>query len=136
MPESSGMWHQVYSVLVVDDDENWCYLSKKIIERAGFSGDIITLKNGQEAFTYLENNSRASNRQPSLIFLDIKMPVMNGFEFLEAVLKTENLNLNQTRIYICSSSFNPRDKSQAALYPIAGYITKPLTKEILNEILS
>lgn len=135
MPENSEKWLQIQSVLVVDDDENWCYLSKKILERAGFSREILTVKNGQEALNLLEKNFEAHLKQPDLIFLDIKMPVMDGFEFLEAVLKKENINLDHIRIYICSSSFNPKDKERANLYPIAGYISKPLTKEILAEIL-
>jgi CheY-like chemotaxis protein len=60
---------------------------------------------------------------------------MNGFEFLEEVTQLTELNLSQTKIYVCTSSGHPKDKEQAYLFPIAGFLTKPITSEILVDIL-
>ncbi len=68
--------------------------------------------------------------------VDIKMPVMDGFAFLENLTKMPDLNLSQTKIYIMTSSFLNKDKERAQVYPIWGYITKPLTEEIIRNIIS
>lgn len=126
---------QVKTILVVDDDENWCYLSKKIIQRAGVANDIIMAYNGLEAFKKLENLRNNGEKLPDLIFLDIKMPVMDGFEFLEELAKSKSIDFTQTKIYMVSSSALAKDKERAEKYPIAGFITKPLTAQILADIV-
>ncbi|WP_246151051.1 response regulator [Adhaeribacter aerolatus] len=122
------------TVLLVDDDDNWCFLSKKILKKAGIGEEILTAHNGREALKKLQDLTANGEKLPDLIFLDIKMPVMDGFEFLEALTKTPELNLDQTRIYMCTSSFHPKDRERAELYPIAGFLTKPLTPEVLKEL--
>lgn len=123
-------------VLVIDDDENWCFIATKILQKAGIGQKILTHKNGLEAFKNLQKLSDTGEPLPDLIFLDIKMPVMDGFEFLEAVNQSEKLALNGTKIFICSSSMHPRDKERSARFPIAGFINKPFTPEVLADILS
>ncbi len=124
------------SVMIVDDDENWIFVSKLLLKRVGLQNGIITAKNGLEAFTKLQDLASAGDKKlPDLILLDIRMPVMDGFGFLEKTTKTDPIDLSQTKVYICSSSLNPGDKEKAALYPIAGFLTKPLTKEVLQGIL-
>jgi CheY-like chemotaxis protein len=122
-------------VLVVDDDDNWCYLSKRILQKAGVGKQVMTAPNGLEALKKLQAMVVNQEKLPDLIFLDIKMPVMDGFEFLERVTKTAELNLSQTRIFVLTSSSLPKDKERANGYPIAGFISKPLTPEILKDIL-
>jgi CheY-like chemotaxis protein len=63
------------------------------------------------------------------------MPVMDGFEVLEEITKWPELDLKQTRIFLCTTSTHFSDKERASHYPIAGYIAKPLTQEILSNIL-
>jgi CheY-like chemotaxis protein len=130
-----GEWQQVNTVLVVDDDDNWCFVAKKLLKREGVGKEVITASNGLNALQKLQAITANGGKLPELIFLDIKMPVMNGFEFLDEVTKLEELDLSQTRIYVCSSSVNSKDKEKADLYPVAGYIPKPLTQEILRDIL-
>jgi len=61
---------------------------------------------------------------------------MDGFEFLEAITRSGHLDLGSTKTYMCSSSSNPKDQEKANRYPIAGFITKPLTKDIFEDIIS
>lgn len=132
---NSEKWQQIDTVMVVDDDDNWCFISKKILRKAGFQNQIITATNGQEALKKLQEIAAHGEKMPELIFLDIKMPVMDGFTFLDEITGSPELDLSQTQIFICSSSFLPKDKERAKLYPVAGFITKPLTLETLNEII-
>jgi len=126
---------QIDSVLIIDDDADWCFIAKMILQRAGFGKNVITANNGQEGLKILRTMSEKGEKLPDIIFLDIKMPVLDGFEFLEAITKLTEPDLSRTRIYICSSSSHPKDKEKANLYPIAGFIPKPLTVDILRGIL-
>jgi CheY-like chemotaxis protein len=136
MNKTTEELQQINTVLVVDDDDNWCFLSKRILQKAGVGKQVITAQNGLAAINKLETMVAKGEQLPELIFLDIKMPVMDGFEFLDEITKTARLDLSQTRIFICSSSFHLQDRERAKLYPIAGFITKPLTPEILKDILN
>ncbi len=136
MEENAGRWAQIDTVLVVDDDDNWCFISKRIFKNAGVGQKVVTANNGLAAIKKLQTITAEGTKLPDLIFLDLKMPVMDGFEFLEEVTNSSELDLSRTKIYICTSSFNSKDKERASRYPIAGFITKPLTQEVLEKALS
>ncbi len=112
---------QINTVMVVDDDDNWCFVSKKILQKAGVGKQIITANNGLDAIKKLQTFAANGEKLPELIFLDIKMPVMDGFEFLEEVSKTANLDFSQTKIFMYSSSFHAKDRERANLYPVSGF---------------
>ncbi|MGV3589679.1 MAG: response regulator [Adhaeribacter sp.] len=126
----------VNTVLIVDDEDNWCFVIKRILQKAGVGKQIFTANNGLQALETLKAIAATEEKLPELIFLDLKMPVMDGFEFLEEATQLAELNLSQTRIFILTSSFLPKDKERANGYPISGFISKPLTQEILTDILS
>lgn len=126
----------VNNVLVVDDDDNWCFLTKLILQKANIFKEITIARNGQEALNQIKALAAHGESLPELILLDIKMPVMDGFEFLEAIQICPALNLSRTRIYLSTSSFLQTDKERAQRYPISGFITKPLTEEMLDDILA
>jgi CheY-like chemotaxis protein len=123
-------------VMVVDDDDNWCFVTRMLLQEHGIGKQIVAAHNGLEALKKLQANAAAGEKQPELIFLDIKMPVMDGFELLEQLAKHPELNLGDTKIYLTTSSFLAKDKERAKLYQIAGFITKPLSEDILKDILS
>lgn len=125
----------VKTVLVVDDDQNWCFIANKLLKKAGVVNKVLTAGNGLDAFAKLRTMAANGEKLPDLILLDIMMPVMDGFGFLDEVAKAPEIDLGQTRIYMCTSSFLAKDKERAALFPVAGFITKPLTQETLNDIL-
>lgn len=127
---------QEFTVMVIDDDEDYCFVSRKILQKAGIGKQVITASNGLEALKKLQEIAASGEKLPALIFLDLKMPIMNGFEFLEELSKATELDLSKTRIYTTTSSVLPEDKEKANKYPIAGFISKPLSKEILEGILS
>lgn len=99
--------------MVVDDDEDYCFVTKKILQKSGIGKKIITAANGLEALKKLQEITASGEKLPDYIFLDLKMPIMNGFEFLEEAGKSAELDLSETRIFISTSSVLPKDKEKA-----------------------
>ncbi|MGK7394446.1 MAG: response regulator [Candidatus Cyclobacteriaceae bacterium M3_2C_046] len=119
-------------VVLVDDDEINLELCKLVISDMSVAEDIITFSDPEEGLLYCKqlNNSKASN----LIFLDIHMPGIDGFEFLQHL--KDNNQVENLNVVILSSSNHPNDLSLAKKHAIKGYIKKPLTKLKVTEILS
>lgn len=133
--EASENLQQEFTIMVVDDDDDYCFVTKIMLRKAGIGKQIIVASDGQEALNKLYEFAATGEKLPSIIFLDLKMPVMDGFDFLEEATKSD-LNLSQTKIFVTTSSVLPKDKEKASAYPIAGFISKPLNHDVLRELLS
>ncbi|MEQ8219930.1 MAG: response regulator [Arenibacter sp.] len=108
-------------VLLVEDDETTNFISKIILKSAGFL-NVEEALNGMEACRHLEKDC------PDLIFLDINMPVMDGWEFLDE--KKVSAPCKDAKIAILTSSTHPEDQKRAENYPcVIAYLEKPLTNE-------
>lgn len=121
-------------ILLVDDDVINNELNKFVIENTGYAKNIEIALNGEEALNLLQKKNETNT--PNLIFLDLNMPIMNGFEFLE---EYKNMNIPSkelTKIYILTSSRNEKDLAKAKNFQIEGYVTKPLTIEKVKTILN
>lgn len=123
-------------VLLVDDDYVDNHLNKLLIENQAITKEIVIARNGQEALDMIKNMHIQSNREAILVFLDLNMPVMDGFEFLNELEKDKPLIANNLFIVILTSSTNQKDVERAKCFPIYGYIDKPLTKEKLMPLVS
>ena len=122
------------TILLIDDDTITIMLCKMVITKASFSNEIATAKNGEEALKYFDTLkiSHATNK-PQLIFLDLNMPVMNGWEFLESFITEEYSEFHNTKIVILSSTIDPADLERSKKYPLViDFLSKPITKEMLN----
>ena len=122
------------NVLVVDDDPVFKLIARKLFERKGDLFKVEFAENGLEAIAFLnEVLNKGLDRMPDIILLDIEMPIMNGWGFMEEFVKipkTQRMNID---VYTVSSSIAQEDKNKTASYPeIKAYITKPLTTEIIN----
>ena len=128
----------IESVLVVDDDLIALSLCEFAIKNSGFSKKVQTVKNGREAldiFFALEEGTSPDGIVPTLIFLDLNMPVMDGWDFLKAYLQKFAAKYPDTKVCILSSTIDPEDFVKAGKYKIVlEFISKPLTMEILNEL--
>jgi len=122
-------------IILVDDDEISNFLSISLIRKIDPEIEIIPFRNGKEALDYLKNEG-LSKRKSNLILLDIRMPVMNGFEFLEEVRNTNLKIKDSMRVVMLSSSDNPRDLEKAKSFEVLGYINKPLKEESISTYLS
>lgn len=119
--------------LLVDDDEIFHFLGVRTLQRLGFSGSQIqTAMNGREAFDII--NHPEACKLPDIIFLDLNMPVMNGFEFLE-IFMTLSLE-KRAKVVVLSSSHNPIDFERAMKLGASQYLTKPLTEDMLTSVLT
>ena len=122
------------NLLVIDDDDINIFIIKKIVEKTGFDIDMVSKSNGQQAIDYLNEAIAAQNQLPHLILIDINMPVMNGWEFVEAY---QRLGIAQpVDLYILSSSVYENDIEKTKSYSsVKGFISKPLSIERLTELI-
>ncbi|MBT8252605.1 MAG: response regulator [Bacteroidia bacterium] len=122
-------------VLLIDDDETSNYINKYIINEAGFAENVKIVENGQKALDYLKSNNDSEYLRPNLIFLDMNMPVMNGWEFLEQYKKLEEELQSEMVVVMLTTSLNPDDKANAERNEsINHFMNKPLTPEMLQEL--
>jgi CheY-like chemotaxis protein len=122
------------NLLVIDDDDINIFIIKKIVEKTGYNVNMTSKGNGQLAIDYLIEVTNDTALFPNLMLVDINMPVLNGWEFLEAY---EDLNIpRHPDMYMLSSSVYENDIEKAKTYKsIKGFISKPLSIERLSELL-
>jgi len=128
-------------ILCVDDDPITLMLCKKVIERVGFAKEIITAQNGEEAIHYFENlyeKYKLDNNTsyPKLILLDLNMPIMNGWEFLNAYTQKGFQDIfKEAKFIVLSSTIDPQDVDDAKIHSIVvDFLSKPITKEKLEDL--
>lgn len=120
-----------YEILVVDDDAIFLMLTEKYLQKINFDNVIRSFKNGKEVLEHLD--STYSDSIKYIILLDINMPIMNGWEFLDAIL-TKNY-YEDLDIYIVTSSIDLADINKANTYNVVReFISKPLSISNLTEI--
>jgi len=131
----------IKTVFCIDDDLITLALCEMVIKKASFAESVVTAKNGKEGLNFFsaffsKNNTGFSEEPPQLIFLDLNMPVMNGWDFLEEYLMKYSDRLPNTKVVIVSSTVNPEDFSRANRYEIViDFINKPLTVEGMEELM-
>ncbi|MFV5686774.1 response regulator [Flavobacterium sp. GB2R13] len=127
-------------ILCVDDDPITLMLCKKVIIKASFSNEIITAQNGEEALLYFNkikytNSENESRKHPQLIFLDLNMPVMGGWEFLDIFNTYDYSEFNSIKVIVLSSTIDPEDLEKAKSYPmVIDFLSKPITTSILEHL--
>ena len=122
-------------VMLVDDNDTDNFISKRIIEITNFSEEVIVKNSGKSALDYLEDNKDDPANLPEIIFLDINMPIVDGFVFLYEYEKFNNEIKDKCRVIILSSSDNKRDIDKIVNNDyVIKFVTKPLTEKTLEEI--
>ena len=119
------------NILLIDDDPICNFLCKKQLERIGIKGEIKIAFNGQAAITILRD-LYLSNEVINIIILDINMPIMNGFEFLEALPNLNLSNFDDIKIVVVSSSDSIDDIVQAKKMGVEQYLIKPVSEDMLK----
>lgn len=126
----------VKKLCIIDDDDLYKLLLKKSVKNLGNKVDIQTYSNGEEAFLALSKFKDSPDLLPDLILLDINMPVMDGWEFMEKFVAVKNHFKKSITIYIASSSIAKQDLDKAKSYTeISGYIVKPVLKDTVADLL-
>lgn len=125
----------VKNVMLVDDNETDNFIHKRIIELTGFSDNIIIKSSGKSALEYLETNHKDEAKLPDIIFLDINMPIVDGFVFLYEFENYPEQVKEKCKIVILSSSDSKRDIDRIVDNEyVANFITKPLSEEALDDL--
>ncbi len=120
-------------VLIVDDDKVICKITKRMFQISGLPEDPITFNSGDQAFDFLKQQN--NKQQNTVIFLDINMPFMDGWEFID-LLEKENMLTNIT-IYLITSSIFPEDHRRAKENKnVEDIVIKPITLEKTKELVS
>lgn len=124
-------------LLLVDDDRVTNLMHKRQIARRGLARHVDVATDGRAALDYLKSRAEQKEKMPDLILLDINMPRMNGFEFLDSYREYSELSDLKSKIIMVSTSTLRQDKERATAYPyVAGYETKPLRDKDLERIIS
>ena len=127
---------QLNSILLVDDDEVTNFYVEHLIRKMSLARSVHVEMSGRDALDYLGRVQATKQESlPDLILLDINMPVMNGFEFLEEFAQSPMAATYKGKIYMLTSSGLDQDRQRAADFGfLAGYYTKPLSSNALDEI--
>jgi CheY-like chemotaxis protein len=128
---------RIKTVLLIDDDEPTNFIHRKTLEMSGLVDNVYVAQGGSEALDFLDKCKQDQQFSiPDLIFLDINMPAMDGWEFLAHYEMLKTLRKENIVIVMLTTSLNPDDEIKAkAIKGVYGYKNKPLNKFILEEIL-
>jgi len=126
---------KISNLYVIDDDKIYHFLLKNLFKQNGIDVASTFFINGQDAIEHIKNNT-GEEILPDLILLDVNMPIMNGWQFLEEFGKISKLLTKTPTIYMISSSNNDVDinKSKEFEGAVKGYFLKPICKEDLEKI--
>ncbi|TDU42843.1 response regulator receiver domain-containing protein [Gelidibacter sediminis] len=118
---------------IIDDDPIFIFGAKRMMELANFCESFMIFKNGKEALNNLKSLIKTGENIPDVILLDINMPVMDGWEFLDEFIKIESQK--PITIFIVSSSIDPTDQDKVKKYQnVSNFIVKPISIETLKSI--
>ncbi len=121
------------TIWVVDDDTIYQIIVNKIIQKSEMFSAISSFKNGKEALDAVTNSINDNEILPDIILLDINMPIMDGWEFMEEMTLLKPSITKQIIVYVVSSSIAIEDKNKSKTYPdILGYLSKPVN---INDLI-
>lgn len=130
------MKHPLNCILLVDDNPDDNLFHERVIRKTGCTKNIVAKQSGKAALEYLRSKADHPEAHPDLIFLDINMPGMNGWEFLDAYNLLDDPLKSRVVVVMLTTSVNPDDREKAnTILSISSFQTKPLTVKILLEIL-
>lgn len=123
-------------ICVIDDDKMYQFVVRKTLDLVKKPKTLLIFSDGEEALDFIKSKLHSSVELPDIIFLDINMPIMDGWDFLEEFLKINGKPDKKITIYMVSSSVDPVDMQKAKTYSeVSGYIVKPIGPTRMTEII-
>lgn len=117
-------------VCLIDDDEVYQFIFRRQVEISNLASQVLIFPNGQKGFDYLKNALNEQDLLPEYIFLDINMPIMDGWQFLEEFSAIKNKLLKSINIYLVTSSIDERDIEKANKFSdVKEYLIKPISED-------
>ncbi len=130
------MEDQKLHILLIDDDRFQVAALKKIIDGTALAGTVSIFEDGKQAIDHITQLTLLGEGLPHVIFLDINMPVMNAWKFLEAYTRLKRKLYRPIAVYVVTSSTEGVDMAQSRHFEtVKGYVVKPVTKEKIYQIL-
>ena len=128
----------INSMYVIDDDRKYHFLLKNLFKQNGININATFFNNGQEAIEAIKFTKTGESEMPDLILLDVNMPIMNGWQFLEEYSKIRDGLVKTSTVYMISSSNDEVDINKAKSYGdiVKDYFLKPICKEDLDKIFT
>ncbi len=119
--------------IIIDDDPISILVCETILRKLNFASNIATFKSAEAGLEYLQKHYEDGNSIPDFIFLDVQMPVMTGWDFLDIYQSLPNLPLRRQHVVMLSATFDPADQNRAADHPLVHcFLSKPITKAALD----
>lgn len=120
-------------IYLIDDDEIFVFVLRKLLQKCGRFEEVINISNGQDAIEKLQKQFAENKKLPDLIFLDLNMPVLDGWQFLDEAEKLPFRHLLE--IHIISSSIDVREIEKSKEYStVKSFVSKPVSLEWLNNL--
>lgn len=124
------------TILLIDDDPATNFLHKFMLQKENCAENIVCIQNAEDALIYIQKMLDEGLHYPELIFLDINMPRMNGWEFLEEYDKITHNKKSSKIVVMLTTSLDPKDKEKAStIKDINEFLSKPLTSEKIRHVL-
>ncbi len=126
---------KINNILIIEDDEIAAMLLQYLIEDVLSAQSVVVKENGESAFRYLEDLLIDPDHFPHLIFLDLNMPLISGYEFMQLYAEKFAVHFPDTKLVVLTSSMMRKDQDLSAKYPfVTGFFNKPLSEEQLQQI--
>jgi CheY-like chemotaxis protein len=122
-------------VLLVDDDPIFNFLHTRMLSLGGLAKEVHTALNGQQALDLLNGYFSGAATLPDAVLLDLTMPELDGFGFLEAFRKLKVPGMEKVNIVVITSSINPKDIERVRALGVTNYLIKPVTLDKLKDVL-
>ena len=135
MSEKGSLNYRCKKVLLVDDNEIDNFINERIINSSGFAEEVIVKNSSDAAIDFLKQNAGNPSALPKVVFLDLNMPVKDGFVFLNDFNALSDVVKENCKVIVLSSSISPEDINRASTNPfVFKYINKPLSEKYLEAV--